>query len=165
MRCWTEWLKFCTTYNVDSLTATHENVVSYLVQVSERFSPSVSTAYTHLLSLAYNYRIWGKTSITEATVVTMHMKGLKCCNINVPVNQAIPMTIEVLCDLQKLLDNDPRLVTWQTVWRAHVKFILLWRCEKVRVILSFTKDMRALATSPVEQVRGKAATLIRISGH
>lgn len=125
-------MKFCSTYNVDALGANPENVVSYLVHVSERFSPSVSTAYTHLSSLAYNYRIHGKSSITEATVVSMYMKGLKRHNIHVPVKQAVPMTVEVLSDLRKLLENDPRLVTWRTVWRAHIEFVLLLRFDDVK---------------------------------
>lgn len=125
-------MRFCTLHSLNSLSATPKNVVAYLVHVSERFSPSVSTAYTHLSSLAYHYRIHGKTSVTESTTVTMYMKGLKRRNINVPVKQAVPMTIEVLSDLRQLLDVDPRLVTWRTVWRAHIEFVLLLRFDDVK---------------------------------
>ncbi len=44
------------------------------------------------------------------------------------------MTVEVLCDLRKLLlpDASPDLVTWRTVWRSHVSFGLLLRFDDVK---------------------------------
>lgn len=97
-------------------------------------SASVSTAYTHSSSIAYFYRSSGKPSVTENAIVTLYMKGLKRRNLGKTVNQATPMTTVILADLRKLLSaqQQPNLVTWRTVWRAHVEFGLMLRFDDIR---------------------------------
>jgi len=97
------------------------------------FSDSVSTAYCHLSSVGYYYRINGKTSITETTSIHMYMKGLKRKHVNTPVARAVPMTKEILRDMRKLLrSGKPNLVLWRTVWRAHIEFTLFLRHDDVK---------------------------------
>lgn len=64
----------------------------------------------------------------------MYMRGLKRQNVKNPVKRATPMTTEVLGAMRALLDpgKNPSLVTWRTVWRAHVEFGLLLRFDDVR---------------------------------
>ncbi len=52
----------------------------------------------------------------------------------VVIDRAEPMTVEVLADLRKLLtpEAQPDLVTWRTVWRAHVSFGLLLRFDDTK---------------------------------
>jgi len=61
------------------------------------------------------------------------MKGLKRKHLNTPVIRANPMTKEILRDMRKLLtDGTPNLVTWRTVWRAHIEFALFLRHDDVK---------------------------------
>lgn len=64
----------------------------------------------------------------------MYMKGLKRQNVEKPVKQAKPMTTDILQDLRKLLKDDkhPNLVTWRTVWRAHLEFGLMLRFDDLK---------------------------------
>ena len=41
------------------------------------------------------------------------------------------MTTEILIDLRKLLKKNPNLVTWRTVWRAHIQFALMLRWDDI----------------------------------
>jgi len=83
--------------------------------------------------VGYFYRINGKKSITESTSIHMYMKGLKRKHLNTPVIRANPMTKEILRDMRKLLtDGTPNLVTWRTVWRAHIEFALFLRHDDVK---------------------------------
>ena len=100
--------------------------------MSNVHSPSVATAYTHISAVAYNYRITGLPSITEHISVTLYMKGLKRRNLNNPIKRAKPMTSEILEDMRRLLDTNPSLVTWRTVWRAHIEFGLLLRFDDIK---------------------------------
>jgi len=55
------------------------------------------------------------------------------------------MTVEILSALRKLLDrSDVNLVTWRTVWRAHVEFVLMLRHDDVKRLtrkeISFESD-------------------------
>ena len=100
----------------------------------KRISPSLSSAYTHLSAIAYFYRINVLTSITENTIVTMFMKGLKRRNLTKVVKRALPMTPAILSDMRKLLlpERQPSLTTWRTVWRAHIEFGLMLRFDDVK---------------------------------
>ena len=119
-------------YSLEPLDCTSQNVVSYLTFNINHGSSSVSLAYTHLSAIAYYYRINGKVSITESTIVTMFMKGLKRRNLNHVVKRATPMSTEVLSDMRKLLDDGPTLVVWRTVWRAHIAFGLMLRFDDLK---------------------------------
>lgn len=97
------------------------------------FSDSVSTAYVHLSSVAYYYRLNGRPSLTESATIKMYMKGLKRKHINTPVNRALAMSKEILSAMRKLLRaGPPNLVLWRTVWRAHVEFALMLRHDDVK---------------------------------
>jgi len=75
----------------------------------------------------------------------MYMKGLKRRKINGPVKRALAMSKEILRDMRKKLRQDNvNLVTWRTVWRAHVEFALMLRFDDVkrltRANLSFEEN-------------------------
>lgn len=102
--------------------------------MAKTHSPSVATAYSHLSSVAYHYRINGKSSITEHINVTMYLKGLKRRGLKQPVKRATPMTTDILADLRLLVapEKHPNLVTWRTVWRIHVEFGLMLRFDDIK---------------------------------
>jgi len=85
-------------------------------------------------SIAYYYRIKGLISPTEDKQVQLYMKGLKRDNLGKPVKQAQPMTVAILKALRGLLTENANLVTWRTVWRAHVEFLLILRFDDVKRI-------------------------------
>lgn len=96
-------------------------------------SNGVSTAYVHLSSVGYYYRINGKPSLTESASIKMYMKGLKRKHINTPVVRALAMSKEILAAMRKLLrDSTPTLVLWRTIWRAHIEFAFMLRHDDVK---------------------------------
>jgi len=61
------------------------------------------------------------------------MKGLKRKHLNTPVCRAEPMTKEILQAMRNLIRKGcPNLVTWRTVWRAHIEFALMLRHDDVK---------------------------------
>jgi len=100
--------------------------------VSKAHSESVSTGYTHLSAIAFFYRVEGLNSPTEDKQVQMYMRGLKRNNLGKPIKQALPMTVAILKALRDLLTPAASLVTWRTVWRAHVEFLLILRFDDVK---------------------------------
>ncbi len=154
-RCWKEWKNFCQWYSIEPLAGTSENLVAYLAFISKRHSNSVSTAYSHLSAVAYYYRINGRNSITENHIVSMYMKGLKRRNLSKPVKRAAPMTIDVLKDMRRLLEpeNNPNLVVWRTVWRAHLEFGLMLRWD----------DVKRLTTDHISFEENAAGQFARVS--
>ena len=132
-RCWEEWQQFCNNHQFEPMSCTSEHLIAYLVHVSKVHSSSVATAYTHLSSVGYHYRVSGKPSITENVIVNLYMRGLKRRNLQTPVKRAKPMTPKILSDLRKYLENNlDSLVAWRTVWRAHIEFGLLLRFDDVK---------------------------------
>ncbi len=105
--------------------------MAYLGYVAQKFSPSVNTAYLHLSAVAYHYRLQNRRNITDNVPVKMYLKGLKRQNLDNPVKQAKPMNPEVLSDMRKLLQDNSNLITWRTVWRAHIAFSLMLRWDDI----------------------------------
>lgn len=60
--------------------------------------------------------------------------GLKRRDLTRTVRRAKPLTSEVLTNLRTLLEpgKNPNLVTWRTVWRAHMEFGLILRFDDVK---------------------------------
>lgn len=57
------------------------------------------------------------------------------------------MTKEILKDMRKLVNSGtPNLVTWRTVWRAHIEFALFLRHDDVKRLtrkqLSFEENAK-----------------------
>lgn len=98
-------------------------------------------------------------SISEAKSVQMYMKGLKRRKINEPVKRALAMSKEILRDMRKKLRQEPvNLVTWRTVWRAHIEFALMLRFD----------DVKRLTRSNIsfeENAQGKFIRLKLIGNH
>ena len=90
-RCWTEWTRFCNWYVLDPLSASVQDLLGYLNYVSRHHSSSLSTAHTHVSSIAYHYRVQGLTSITDHALVKMYLRGVKRANLDVPVRRYVKL--------------------------------------------------------------------------
>ncbi len=109
-----------------------DGVLAYLAHVSEVYSSSVSTGYTHLSAIAHKYKTNGVTGVTDDSRIAMYMKGLKRRNQGSVVVRATPMTPEILTAMRRMLYRKPSLILWRTIWRAYMEFCLMLRYMTIK---------------------------------
>ncbi len=92
-----------------------------------------SRVYASLSSVAFHYRLKGLPSLTDDPRVKMFMKGLKRRNaVTHQAKRATPMTLEILNEAARLLDDTTSIKIWRTVWRMHVAFFCFLRFDDLR---------------------------------
>ena len=95
-------------------------------------SNGISRVYAYLSAISYHHRRVGEDSPCDNIRVKMLMKGLKRQNKTVPVKRARPITVEMLENAVRHLDNEDSIVVWRTVWRMVVSFSCFLRWDDIR---------------------------------
>jgi hypothetical protein len=150
VKLWKVWKQYCVDHSLGKWTAGLTDLTAFLQSVYDR-NGSLSSAYQHLSSVAYFYRLKCLPSPSDDPFVTMFMKGsylknyldgycellvlgLKRQSLERGTETCVakPMTRDILSKINDfILSGSRSLRQWRTAWRINLAFFCLLRWDDV----------------------------------